>query len=194
MKKLSNLFLILGVLSILGAVGLVYHNHVLDTASATHSQSVVADFSALTLAVDGMTAITEQPHLNEGVYIDGSLYLGVLDLPSLGLTLPVHMDFSVQNLTTAPVAYLGYLAEDDLILAAHNYPSQFGTLHTLSLGDTLSITDPNGHVYHYEVVHTSIIHQSEVETLTNRSPWDLTLFTCDHANSRNRFVVRCQRI
>ncbi|MFI3251052.1 MAG: sortase, partial [Eubacteriales bacterium] len=73
-------------------------------------------------------------------------------------------------------------------------PSHFGRLDTLVLGDTLTITDPNGNLYEYEVVNISRLHQSENEKLLDRAPWDLTLYTCDNSNRTYRTVIRCQRL
>ena len=68
------------------------------------------------------------------VEIDGGRYIGVLELPSLGLELPVMESWSYPNLRVAPCRYGGSAYQDDLIIAAHNYASHFGRLKELKSG------------------------------------------------------------
>ncbi len=62
------------------------------------------------------------------VEIDGRDYIGTLDIPVLGLSLPILSQWSYPNLKIAPCRYTGDTYEDHLILAGHNYQSHFGML------------------------------------------------------------------
>ena len=63
---------------------------------------------------------------------DGKSYIGVLDIPALGLSLPVMSQWSYPNLKLAPCRYTGSAYSGNLILAGHNYPSHFGGLQAAS--------------------------------------------------------------
>lgn len=200
-KVAANLLISLGAFCIFGAAGLSLHNYHVDRLGAEHCYDVVNQFQGLvTSREENLSYTQELPETsydsvrNEGILINGDLYLGVLDIPSLGLTVPVHLDFSEQKLSTAPCAHFGNLAEDDLVIAGHNYRSHFGSLPRLSVGSKLSITDTNGKVYHYVVDVMTTLHESEVEAMKDREDWDLTLYTCDYPDGSLRIVVRCLRV
>jgi len=57
--------------------------------------------------------------------IDGNNYIGVIDIPCLGLSLPIISDWSYPNLKIAPCRYKGSAYQDNLIIAGHNYQSHF---------------------------------------------------------------------
>lgn len=130
---------------------------------------------------------------NEGININGDLYIGLLNVPQLGLTVPIHMDLTLKKLDSAPCVYLGNLAENDLILAGHNYAAHFGNLYRLNVGAKVSITDPNGQVYSYTLAEKSSISQYQVEQVLDRDKWDLTIFTCEYPNHNNRILFRFLR-
>ena len=76
--------------------------------------------------------------------IDGVEYIGVLQIPSLNLELPVVSSLSPLNLKIAPCRYEGSAYKDDLIIAAHNYVSFFGNLSKLQVGDPVIFKDVDG--------------------------------------------------
>lgn len=123
--------------------------------------------------------------------VDGTDYIGVLDIPVLGLELPVISRWSYPDLKTAPCRYSGSAYLDSMILCAHNYPSHFGNLKTLQPGDSVTFTDVDGNEFFYEVVELETLMPTEVEELAD-GDWDLTLFTCT-IGGRTRVVVRCLR-
>jgi sortase A len=126
------------------------------------------------------------------VEIDGHSYIGRIDIPTLGLSLPVMSQWSYPNLKIAPCRYVGSVYEDNMVIAAHNYTSHFGTLKYLSAGDEVIFTDADGNVFTYEVAEIEQLMPTDIEKMTD-SGWDLTLFTCTIGGSY-RVTVRCTRI
>lgn len=133
----------------------------------------------------------EIPTRNEGILIQGDLYIGLMEIPSLGLSLPIHMNMSQRNLSTAPCVYAGSLLGHDLVVAGHNYRSHFWYLKDLKSGDSIQITNPNGQVFRYVVKSQEIVHQSETAVVMDREGWDLTLYTCQYPDNTYRVVLRC---
>ncbi len=124
--------------------------------------------------------------------IDGETYIGTLQIPALGLNLPVISQCSYPKLKIAPNRYFGSAYLDNLVIAGHNYDCFFGGLSTLSQGDTVQFTDLDGNVFRYEVVALEALKVTAIEEMLSPE-YDLTLFTCNTSLSR-RITVRCERI
>ena len=125
------------------------------------------------------------------VEVDGGRYIGVLEVPSLGLELPVMETWSYPNLRVAPCRYSGSAYQDDMIVAAHNYKTHFGQLKELRPGDEVRFTDTEGNVFRYAVAELETQGKYDVEEMTS-GDWDLTLFTCTYGG-QSRVTVRCLR-
>lgn len=125
------------------------------------------------------------------VEADGERYIGVLEVPSLGLELPVMETWSYPNLRVAPCRYSGSAYQDDMIVAAHNYKTHFGQLKELRPGDEVRFTDTEGNVFRYAVAELETLGKYDVEEMTS-GDWDLTLFTCTYGG-QSRVTVRCLR-
>ena len=125
------------------------------------------------------------------VEVDGGRYIGVLEVPSLGLELPVMETWSYPNLRVAPCRYSGSAYQDDMIGAAHNYKTHFGQLKELRPGDEVRFTDTEGNVFRYAVAELETLGKYDVEEMTS-GDWDLTLFTCTYGG-QSRVTVRCLR-
>lgn len=121
--------------------------------------------------------------------IDGNRYIGVLNLPSLDLELPVMSEWSYPKLKVAPCRYEGSAYLGNLIIAAHNYDCHFGNLNRMAPGDEVIFTDTDGNRFVYEVSEIEIINSYGVEEMES-GEWDLTLFTCTYGG-RERVTVRC---
>ena len=125
------------------------------------------------------------------VEVDGSRYIGVLEVPSLGLALPVMETWSYPNLRVAPCRYSGSAYQDDMVVAAHNYKTHFGRLKELKPGDEVRFTDTEGNVFRYAVAELETLGKYDVEEMTS-GDWALTLFTCTYGG-KSRVTVRCLR-
>lgn len=123
--------------------------------------------------------------------IDGLNYMGVLDIPALGLELPVLSDYVFDHLKAAPCRFSGSAYTDDLVICAHNYTSHFGRLGALSSGDAVILTDMDGNVFSYAVREIIVLNPAEPEAFI-QSGYDLTLFTCT-LDGTARLAVRCAR-
>ena len=121
---------------------------------------------------------------------DGGDYIGVVEVPALGLSLPVMSQWSYPNLKIAPCRYSGSAYQGDLILSAHNYRRHFGGLKELDIGDTVLFRDVDGNEFRYAVVERETLDKTAVEEMA-AGVWDLTLFTCT-LGGEARVTVRCE--
>lgn len=121
--------------------------------------------------------------------LDGAWYVGMLEIPTLELSLPVMSSWSYENLRLAPCRYAGSAYEDSLVIAAHNYRAHFGTLKNLSPGDPVIVTDMDGNRFYYEAAVVEVLEAGDVEDMLSEE-WALSLFTCTYGG-QTRLTVRC---
>lgn len=120
--------------------------------------------------------------------INGIDYIGVLQIPSLELELPIASDWNYPNLKTAPCRYSGSAYLNNMIICAHNYSSHFGKLKNLSEEDVATFTDMAGNVFIYKMVERETLNPSDIEEMED-GDWDLTLFTCT-VGGKTRVTIR----
>ena len=121
--------------------------------------------------------------------IDGYDSIGLLEIPTLNLRLPVLSDWNYPQLQISPCRYGGSVYTNTLIIAAHNYASHFGHLKDLHTGDHVIFTDIDGNRFYYTVSELEILLPSAIREMEN-GDWDLTLFTCT-IGGQSRVALRC---
>ena len=126
------------------------------------------------------------------VEIDGNAYIGTLEIPDLGLSLPVMSDWSYPNLKTAPCRYAGTAYKSGFVIAGHNNRRHFGPLSRLAPGDRVTFTDAEGNVFAYDVAEIEVLKPTAIEDMVSEE-WDLSLFTCT-LSGQTRLTVRCEKI
>ena len=190
-----------GLLLIAAALALADYN-VIDAQRAARSAAQALEALSQTTAVsaaepeeasaDNAPAYLADPEMPmPTVSFDGNDYIGRVDIPSLGLSLPVISEWSYPRLKIAPCRYTGSAYLDNLIIAAHNYSSHFGNLNRLNTGDTVTFTDVDGNQFTYAVSLIEDLPGTAIEEM-QAGEWDLTLFTCT-LGGRSRITVRCER-
>ena len=159
-------------------------------ASSETSDEPAAESSGLTLDPVYLNDNTSTPEGEMPVIeIDGYDYIGVLQIPSLDLTLPVISDWSYPALQIAPCRYEGSAYDGGMVIAGHNFDSHFGKLSQLEPGDEIRFVDLSGNTFTYAVAETEVLDATAIDQMVNGG-WDLTLFTCT-LSGETRFTVRC---
>lgn len=189
---------ITGLVLLLAAAFLVYSNVDEDDRAQRVSEEILAQFPTERPEIQepipeekqGPPLYVTTPDMEMStVQIDGHVYIGRIDLPTLGRSLPVMGDWSYPQLRMAPCRYLGSAYQEGFVIIGHNYRSHFGTLRNLQPNDKIVFTDMDGHVFHYKVAVVEQLHPSEGKKLAE-SDWALTLVTCTLGGSY-RLAVRC---
>lgn len=121
--------------------------------------------------------------------VNGYDSIGLLEIPTLNLRLPVLSDWNYPQLQISPCRYGGSVYTNDLIIAAHNYASHFGQLKDLHTGDPVIFTDIDGNRFYYTVSELEILLPSAIREMGS-GDWDLTLFTCT-IGGQSRVALRC---
>lgn len=209
-RSLGIVFMVLGVLLVLGSLGLLLGNS-REAAQAQQASAKLmpqleqAIVENITAQESGTTPETnpiipgtplelmdpEDLKMTE-VEIDGHNYIGYLSIPSLSLELPVMADWTYQKLRIAPCRMCGTTKEENLVVMAHNYSRHFGTIDQLRPGDEVVFVDMDNETTVYEVVVTDVVKPTAVDEVTS-GDFDLTLFTCTYGG-RTRIVVYCDSV
>lgn len=124
------------------------------------------------------------------IEIDGSRYIGMVEIPALGLVLPVRSEWSKAGAAKAPCRYTGSVYDGNCIIAAHNFKSHFGNIKLLDIGDEVKFTDAEGNIFSYAVSGVETLDGYDIEGM-QAGDWDLTLFTCTPGGQK-RVTVRCK--
>lgn len=122
------------------------------------------------------------------VNIDGTDYVAMLGIPSLGLEFAVRSEWSYAGLKNSPCRYMGSAYTRDLIICAHNYSTHFGRLNELVPGDEVLLVDMDGVLFTYTVELIEELGRYDFGPM-QESGYDLTLFTCT-VGGRKRVTVR----
>lgn len=189
-------FMITGLLLIAAALLLVLYN-VWDANRAQKASAAIVEKLDTVISENGQ-GLLEYMDPNQEMpteEIDGYWYIGILDIPSLGLELPVMADWDYERLKISPCRYSGSYYADDMVICAHNYAKHFSPIKWIDVGADVYFTSVNGQVYHYQVSNRESVLPSNVEDMIANveNEWDMTLFTCN-TGGRTRCAVRCVRM
>ena len=219
-RRSGNVFIILGLLLISGALGIVIYN-VWDGKRAEKASAEIV--AALDLRMQGepesdaglselpggpvnFVGADEEEKIDPTmpvITIDGYDYIGKLDIPDLNLMLPVMAEWDYTRLKISPCRYSGSYKTDDLVICAHNYERHFSPVKWIGIGAEINFITVMGEVYHYKVINRETLQPSSVDDMVlNRNnaedeevtnDWDLTLFTCN-TGGQTRCAIRCARV
>ncbi len=186
MKKLSGyIYMILGAACLLVAAFIIRNNLNENAAAGNASDEfldgVLAQIPSTVLASSGDMPVVD---------VDGHSFIGTVELPTLGLLLPVQNEWDSIDARYAVCRYMGSVYENDLIIAGHNYQEHFGRLHELNMGDEVIVTDMNGRSFYFKVTNMETLGAYDTEEMES-GDWDLTLFTCT-IGGQNRVTIRCE--
>lgn len=193
MSKKAKVLIVAGLLLICAALGLAAFNLWSESNAGKASDEVLAQMEGMLPArSDAVPDYVLDPNMAMPTFsIDGADYIGIVQIPSLGLQLPVAADWSYPQLRTSPCRYSGSAYLDDLVICGHNYSSHFGSLKYLDAGEEVIFTDADGNVFIYEVCLVETMQPTAITEMTS-GQWDLTLFTCT-IGGQSRVTVRCNK-
>ena len=207
MRKNSkgNILISLGILMILGAIGLTGYN-LWDANRAHEAAEKVTDQLIEKIDENVKNEEAAAPYADPNTpmpveVIDGYEYIGILEIPSEDLSLPVMKEWDYTRLKISPCRFTGSYYSDDLVICAHNFDRHLGRLLHIELGVDVYFTNVEGLTIHYIVTNRETVQPTDVELMientgnseTSLLDWDMTLFTCN-LGGQTRCAVRCSRV
>lgn len=125
------------------------------------------------------------------IEFEGNRYIGIIEIPSIELVLPIMEELDDTKLKQTACRYKGSVYQDNMIIAGHDYRSQFGKLKKIKVGDSVKFIDVKGNIFLYSVERIEKLIDTDIKKMVT-GDWDLTLFTCIY-NGSNRYTIRCIR-
>lgn len=191
-KKLGITFMAVGVICIAVAVVVLLYNNIESKRSLEHSSAIMGSLMEA-ISDNELNPYEEDPFDTDmlTVEIDGYHYIGYLFIPKINLELPVMAEWDYTRLKLSACRYYGSTKTDNLVIAAHNYRSQFGYLDNVAEGDVVMFTDMEGKTISYKVTVLELLQPSDTNKVKDTGD-DLILYTCNYRGNA-RIVVRCTR-
>ena len=191
--------MLLGLAMVVCSGWLLFENKTEDEAAGTLSEEALVEMKDAIAAAPKATVAPKslQPEATltpdmPTMQIDGQEYVGYLEMPTIGISLPVMSDWSYPKLRTAPCRYWGSAYDDTMVIMAHNYDRHFGRLSSLNIGDPVQFVDAEGNIFRYVVAAQETLERTDVDVMLD-SDYDLTLFTCTYGGA-SRVTVRLTRV
>jgi sortase A len=187
-NKKGKPLIIFGVVLVALSLVCTGYNYFVSYNAGKISQKIVEqlDDNGYTDVDYGINPKMEMPT----VKIDDNYYIGMLEIPSLNLKLPIISSWSYDDLSIAPCRFSGSVYTNDMVIAGHNYKTHFGRLRSLDIGDEIKFTDTDGNEFLYKVSDLEILSPTSVDEMQS-GDCDLTLFTCT-VGAKTRLAVRCE--
>ena len=127
MKNKKALFLIIiGIILIISALYLQLHNNYEDIKAGKESKEVVE-----VIQEELNTQEIKEDSDKETIKVNGDEYIGIINIPSLNVELPVMSDWSYEKMKKSPARYYGSLETNDLVICAHSYKNFFRYIKNL---------------------------------------------------------------
>ena len=193
----------LGLVLLLGAGSLTAYNIWDGIRADRTSQHIIQEMDIGQDLVEALDREPDDDPERPVIEVEGYYYIGILEIPSLQLTLPVMDRWDYTRLKISPCVYSGSYKTDDLVICAHNYARHFSPVKRIDIGADVYLITVDCRVYHYQVTNRETLQPGAVENMientnnttdgTVTNEWDLTLFTCN-TGGQTRCAVRCARI
>lgn len=173
--------LLIGLVLLMVAVGWYFYNIAEDKNAGQQAAEILSEIEKEQVKQEPSPVIT----------VGGDAFCGKVVIEKLGVELPVYNELSYARLKKAPCRYIGSVDTNDMIIAAHNYKSHFGSLKRLKNGDEIEFIDAYGKTHTFEVSELIMLDGTAVSDMKSGG-WDFTLFTCTKGGEQ-RVTVRCER-
>lgn len=189
----SKLFTFTGIFCLVLAL-IISVNNLIDDRISINSQNKLIEAYDNQIVDESLLEVPDyvlNPDMDmPEVDVDGLSCIGILEVPSLDLRLPILSGWSDELLKKAPCRYSGSAYTNNMVIAGHNSRAQFNKLNKLKEGDLIVFTDVVGNVFEYYVSAIEVLDGDDVDGMLNG--WPLTLFMCTYDNL-SRYTIRCEQ-
>lgn len=183
MMHRSKILIFLGIVLVLCSAGLFSHNMYVDYESRIKEEKIADDL---------IKKMGDNLNDDSAIDVDGTKYIGLLEIPKINVTLAVSRDYSFEQMSESLCRYSGSIEDKNIIICGHNYKSFLENLKDVFDNDVLYFIDVSGKRTKYTVVETQYIDGNDSNKLyTDEENWDLTVFTCNYSGYM-RYLVRCK--
>lgn len=156
-------------------------------SSVSASESAVNIIRASTPEPRGGVLEPRGDNTMAAMSVDGVDYVGIIEMPSYGATLPVRAEWG--SVTESPCRYYGSVYDGSIEIGATTQKGQYDFYRELSIGDELVYTDMEGNRFVYGISGLRYADHADRDALGHEES-DLTLFI-KNIYSFNYLIVFC---
>ncbi len=175
MRRGGRFLFVLGCLLVMGSLGILLTNHLLAQQAQKANAEVVQIMEEILPEKWEGSMESRLDMAMPVLEIGRKDYAALVDIPALGLTLPVKDRWEGERAFACPRRFCGTVYDGSLVIGGADQPGQFGGLANLPLGTVVTITDMSGAVFSYAVDRIERTSSASAEILTDPDA-DLTLF------------------
>ena len=190
MKHRQLILRLLGLALILTAVGILavqqIQNIMARKANGQLAEMITAQLPERTTGSPADYSDAQMPVLQ----VDGADYVCLMEVPELGVLLPVRNDWDTKDLAHGPCRFWGSIYDGSFVLGGSYLEGQFDFCSRLDVGQRIVIRDMLGAEFRCSVSRIDRSGSAEFEDLSDEE-YPLTLFVREKYESRY-IVVRCQ--
>ena len=189
--KLTRVLLIIGVIFVVAAMLITVVPMISQKIAKSKNTEILEQMYSLipqvrTGSVDDRIDM-DMPSLE----IDGMSFVGIIEVPKFSVHLPVYSSWDGGKVLRFPCRYMGSIYDGSLIIGGSDGEGQFDFSRTISIGDTVSVTDMTGARYSYRVAWVEITDDVSTEHLVSLDA-DLVLFMRS-STSLKYTLITCNR-
>lgn len=189
MHKFGKLCMVVGFLLIFGGLALFLTVR-LGTSHAQKTNAAVVE-TIQGLLPPSQPGVTDQysDMSMPALEIAGKDYAALLEIPALGVTLPVAHAWNKWDVENQPCRFDGTVYDSTLVIGGADRAGQFAGFDLLELGDTITVTDMTGAAFVYVIDGIDRTSSVSAEVLMDETA-DLTLFVRS-AYALDYILLRC---
>ena len=188
-RKLFRWIQALGFLLILCGAGIVLQQQLRANAAVRAAEKTVAAMEAImperTEGVPDSYTNLAMPVLE----VDGEDYIGIVEIPAFGVTLPVGSEWDPSAVRSRPCRFWGSVNDASLVIGGADQKGQFDFCDRIDLGAFVTVTDMTGVEFRFTVTRVDRNKHAQADWLC-KDQYDLTLFARS-ATSLEYIAVRC---
>ena len=189
MKRRANLFLVIGCLLVAGSLALLAYSRIHSAQAQKRNAEVVAQITTILPGrIDGVMESYSNMEM-PAMQIGGEDYIGLLEIPAFGLTLPIGSSWDAGKVTSYPCRFWGTVYDGSLVVGGADQAGQLDCLDQIWDGGVVTVTDMTGSVFRYMVSRVERSKSAQAEVLLDDAA-DLSLFVRD-AYNLEYIIVRC---
>lgn len=142
-------------------------------ASAKAAEEYVHILRTLIPQCQGAVPQQRQDNTMAVLSVNGTDFVGILEMPAFGSSLPVAADWG--NISRYPCCFSGSVYDGSIRIGATSQPGQYDFYWDISVGDALYFTDMTGNRYSYTVTDIRYAKHADPEAPESQEA-DLMLF------------------
>lgn len=189
MGRIGKLCFMVGCLLVAGSLALFLSVHITAARAETRNAATVESICSLLPPLQPGVQDTYSNMAMPVLEIDGSDYVALVDIPALGLLLPVADEWDKGRVVIGPRRFGGTVYDGSLVVGGADQQGQFSGFAYLQPGSSVTVTDMTGLVFHYVIDRIDRSASASEEILTAGNA-DLTLFV-RNAYGLDYILLRC---